>query len=138
MLFFEIQRFYPRGHWISLIVHPIQAMKKQLNILEKVLGGLVAVLALGVIAVLFMRFLRKLRSADRPDELLRTDPLILYMIHRRGKLDSYAYPVEFLSNTWKWSTPPGRSTSTSVTGDSGYSGGGDSGGGSDGGGAGAD
>ena len=47
-------------------------------------------------------------------------------------------PVEFLANTWKWSIPPGSSSSSSVSGDSGYSGGGDSGGGSDGGGAGAD
>ncbi|MEH7883822.1 DUF2207 domain-containing protein [Bacillus sp. JJ1609] len=66
-------------------------MKKQLNMLEKVLGCLAALLAFGLMAVLFKRFLRKLRTDDRPDELLRTDPLILYMIHRRGKLDQYAF-----------------------------------------------
>jgi uncharacterized membrane protein YgcG len=67
------------------------AMKKQLNILEKVLGGLAALLAFALMSVLFTRFLKKLRTADRPDELLRTDPLILYMIHRRGKMDHYAF-----------------------------------------------
>jgi uncharacterized membrane protein YgcG len=67
------------------------AMKKQLNMLENVLTGLAAFLALGVFTVLFMRFLRKLRSADRPEELLQTDPVILYMISRRGKMDTYAF-----------------------------------------------
>lgn len=66
------------------------AMKKQLSMLEYVLTGLAAILALGVLALLFTRFLRKLRGADRPEELFQTDPLILYMINRRGKMDPYA------------------------------------------------
>lgn len=67
------------------------ALKKQLSMLENVLTGLAAFLALGVVTLLFMRFLRKLRGADRPEELLQTDPLILYMISRRGKMDPYAF-----------------------------------------------
>ena len=67
------------------------SMKKQLSMLENVLTGLAAFLALGVLTVLFMRLLRKLRSADRPEVLLQTDPLILYMINRRGRMDPYAF-----------------------------------------------
>ncbi|MBT2680465.1 DUF2207 domain-containing protein [Bacillus sp. ISL-35] len=67
------------------------ALKKQLNMLRNVLTGFAALLAFVVMAVFFTRFLRKLRTADRPDELLRTDPLTLYMIHRRGKQNPYAF-----------------------------------------------
>jgi uncharacterized membrane protein YgcG len=67
------------------------AMKKQLNMLENVLTGLAAFLALGVLTLLFTRFLRKLRGADRPEELLQSDPLILYMISQRGKMNPYAF-----------------------------------------------
>ncbi|WP_371931934.1 DUF2207 family protein [Mesobacillus subterraneus] len=71
--------------------------EKQLNMLENVLLGIAGFLALGVLTLLFTRLLRKLRSADRPEELLRTDPLILYMINRRGKMDSYAFLVGLYS-----------------------------------------
>ncbi|UYZ22514.1 DUF2207 domain-containing protein [Mesobacillus jeotgali] len=67
------------------------AMKNQLSILENVLTGFAAFLALGLVTMLFMRLLRKLRGADRPEELLQTDPLILYMINRRGKMNPYAF-----------------------------------------------
>ena len=67
------------------------SMKEQLSMLENILKGLAAFLALGLLTLLFMRLLRKLRGADRPEELLHADPLILYMVSRRGKMDPYAF-----------------------------------------------
>lgn len=47
-------------------------------------------------------------------------------------------PIQYMTQTWKWSTPPGSSSSDGGGGYFGDSAGGDSGGGSDGGGGGAD
>lgn len=75
----------------ELLAEKNASMKKQLSMLENVLTALAAFLALGVMTLLSMRFLRKMRGASRPEELLQTDPLILYMISRRGKMDPYAF-----------------------------------------------
>ncbi|MFI8684597.1 DUF2207 domain-containing protein [Rossellomorea sp. NPDC077527] len=63
----------------------VEKRKTQMNTVKKVLGGLALTLG-GILFIMILGFLiGRIRGSGRTRDVLEADPLLLYMVHRRGK-----------------------------------------------------
>ncbi|OCA80852.1 DUF2207 domain-containing protein [Pseudobacillus wudalianchiensis] len=65
--------------------------KQKREQLQHALPYLTIVMGVGCLILMTLSLLRRLRSSGSMKELLHTDPLVLYFIHRLGKKDRYGY-----------------------------------------------